>query len=407
MSRLLLPALLALLGACEKDPMQGSLSENVGMSFSPCSEAEIRFMTQKHNFMTAFRPCGNNDFSAFSWSPDGKHLYFQLVMTAYVMDADAANKQTVTVPSRQPIGPAAWLTTSKVAVPEVPLTDDGPAQIAIFDLDGQTVFHVDLPELTEIRAMQRGREPTELLLLGGADKPGVYAFDTSTGTLTQPFAWLTEAVDTLTYTHQLDVLTVTRGNQTTVHEGASGKPLGTWPSARRGTLHPEGRWLALEHDGEEISIFYQRSWDELSEQARERELRRLKKYEETIKGDFPTRVRPPTLSFVDLHTGRRWMLSSVYGTQFQWYEPTPYFGSLMMWGFEGKQMKRNVLLGDMRGRFHMIENDRKMMGISRFEDGEDPRYVPPGQAKPEPAEAETNGTQATEPESTAPTTQAE
>jgi hypothetical protein len=385
MYRPAISALLLVLGACETDPMQGSLSENVGMSFSPCSEAEIRFMTQKHNFMTAFRPCGNNDFTTFSWAPDGKHLYFQLVMTAYVMDAEAENKQTVPVPSRTPIGPAAWLSTNRVAVPEIPLIDDGPAQIALFDIEGQTVFHIDLPKLKSVRAIQRGRTPNELLLLGDESDGTLYAFDTSDGTLGEAFSWLKTPVDTMSYTHQLDVLVVSRGNATTVHEGASGKAMGTWSPAKRGTLHADGRWLALEHDGEEISIFYQRSWDELSEKARERELRRLQKYEETIKGDFPTRVQPPTLSFVDLHDGKRWMISSVYGSQFQWYEPTPYFGSLMMWGFEGKQMKRNVLLGDMGGRFHMVENDRTMMGITRFPEGEDSAYVPPGTPPSPPA----------------------
>ncbi len=388
MNRLLaLSALFALLTACESDPMNGSLSENVGLSFSPCNEAEIRFMTSKHNFMTAFRPCGNNNFTTYAWAPDGKHLYFQLVMTSYVMDAGAANKQTVTVPSRNPIGPPAWMSNSKVAVPEVPLTDDGPNQIAIFDMEGPTVFHIDLPELKEVKAVQRGRAPTELLILGKGDQANIYALDTNDGTLSQPFEWISGGVDTFTYTHQLDVLVIGRGETTTVHEGASGKAIGAWTPASRGTLHPDGRWLALEHEGEEISIFYQRAWDELSEQARERELRRLKKYEETIKGDFPTKVKPPTLSFVDLHNGKRWMLSSVYGSHYQWYEPTPFFGSLIMWGFEGKQMKRNVLLGDMGGRFHMVENERTMMGIERFQAGEDKSYVPPGAAA-EPTEAE-------------------
>jgi len=374
---LAITALLGLLSACEADPMQGSLSENVGLSFSPCTEAEIRFMTQKHNFMTAFRPCGNNDFSTFSWSPDGKHLYFQLVMTAYVMDADAANKQTVPVPSRTPIGPAAWLSNTKVAVPEVSKEDEGPAQIAIFDYEGPTVFHIDLPEIAAVKAIQRGRSATELLILPKGENATIHAFDTNDGTLSKPFSWLTDPVDTFTYTHQLDVLVIGQGETTTVREGESGKAIGAWSPATRGTLHPDGRWLALEHEGEEISIFYQRSWDELSEQARERELRRLQKYEESIKGDFPTKVRPPTLSFVDLNNGRRWIISSVYGSQYQWYEPTPHFGSLMMWGFEGKQMKRNVLLGDMGPRFYMVENDRKMMGIDRFEAGEDKKYIPP------------------------------
>ena len=39
--------------------------------------------------------------------------------------------------------------------------------------------------------------------------------------------------------------------------------LGTWSPAKRGVLHKDGRWLALEYDEAPISIFYQRTWDEL------------------------------------------------------------------------------------------------------------------------------------------------
>ena len=54
-----------------------------------------------------------------------------------------------------------------------------------------------------------------------------------------------------------------------------------------------------------------------------------------------------------------------------------HYASFLLWGYEGKQFKRNVALGALDGRFVSIDKGRKMMGVERMESGEDPNYKPP------------------------------
>ena len=143
LTRLLtLATLLLCLFGCERpDPTIGTLSENVGASFSPCSEAEIKFMASKHNFMPSFRPCGENSFSSYAWSPEGTHLYFQLVMTPYLMDARTDQKPTIAVPTSTPIGDGAWVTKHRLVVPVGPSEEVDNNRLAIYDLEQR--IHVD------------------------------------------------------------------------------------------------------------------------------------------------------------------------------------------------------------------------------------------------------------------------
>ncbi len=364
----------ALLGlaSCDRDPTVGTLSENVGSAFAPCSEAEIRFMADKHNFMTAFRPCGNNHFQNYTWSPDGKLLYFQLASTGHVMDAEAPQKNTRPVPVSAPLGPAVWVGLTRLVVPVAPSAEapDGAAnRLAVVELGAQASVHfVDLPDdLTDVSDLQRFDDTTIVLTGRRAGSPRLaWRVDTVDGTTVGAFPWLTDTVDTLTTVPSLERAVVGVGNTVRLVDTTTGTTLGTWTPATRGSLHPNGRWLMLEHLGEPISIFYQRAWDELSDAAREREVRRAKRFEEKLPENYPTEVAPPTLSFVDLPTDRRWVLSSVYGEQFEWYAPTDHYGSFLLWGFEGKQMKRNVLLGDFTFRMRAAEKGRDFMGVSRM-----------------------------------------
>lgn len=380
MKRLLawLPVVLTL--GCGSDSGETSLVQDVGASFAPCNPAEIRYLATKHNVMTAFEPCGNNNFQHFAWSPDGRLLYFQLVLVAHVMNADAPDKAVITVPTETPIGPAAWLNASRLAIPVGPKEHDGPNRLVLFDLEQRSLFEHPLPDFTAVHAAQRGASRDQVLLLA-TDTHGerrIHRIDVTTGAIDQPFPFLSGPVDTFTYTPQVDALTVGQGDAVTVYIAATGETRGTFRPAQRGTVHPDGRWLALEHEGEPISIFYQRSWDELSPRARERELARAKKFEEqfSARSNFPTTVRPPTLGFVDLSTGKRAYLDSVYGRSFAWYEPTPFFGSAILWGFEGKEFKRNVFLANMHDRLRALELDRTMTGVNPMEDGEMEGFVP-------------------------------
>lgn len=363
--------LLLLLACGGTEPGDATLAQNVGASFAPCNPAEIRFLAAKHNVMLAFEPCGNNPFQSFSWSPDGRRLYFEQVLVSQIMDAEAADKAIITVPTQSAIGPAAWLDASRVAVPVGPAEGGAHNRLVVFDIDQRSLYDHPLPGLTAVHATQRGATSQHLLLLATSaqGERRIHRLDLADGSLDQPFDFVEGPVDTFTYTPSVDALTVGRGDEVTVFVASTGDSRGTFSPAVRGSVHPDGRWLALEFEGEPISIFYQRSWDELSERARERELARVQRFEEQFakRNDFPTKVRPPTLSFVDLEDGDRYFLDSIYGRQFQWYEPTPFYASVLLWGFEGKEFKANVVLGNMTDRLRTMERDGTMTGVKPLE----------------------------------------
>lgn len=359
--------MLVVAGCSAPGDPSASLSQNVGAAFAPCNEAEIRFLAQKHNMMTSFRPCGNNHFGDFAWSPDGRQLYFQLATTHHVMNADSPNKDTRVVPTRSPVGPGAWLSATRLAVPVAPDPEQGdgaPPQLALFDTEQATVFAVDLPKgWSDIRDVQVSGDPGAVLLTAVAnERRTAYRVSVSDGAAAPAFEWLTE-VSSITFNPIQSKVVVGVGTTVTLHDADTGAAEGTWSPATRGSLHRDGRWLMLEHDGDPISVFYQRAWDELSEKAREREEARVKQFEEQLPESFEKEVRPPTLSFVDLPPNRRYRIDSVLGYDFEWYGPTGSYGSFLLWGFEGKQFKRNVMLGDFTSRMTVAAAGSTFIGV--------------------------------------------
>ena len=186
------------------------------------------------------------------------------------------------------------------------------------------------------------------------------------GATTVAFPWHSGPVETLAYTPQQDALSIGHENTVTLYKGETGNVIESWTPAIRGTLHPKGDWMALEFEGESISIFNQRAWDELSENARARELARLKDFEDRLPDGYETMVRPPSISVVDMKTKKRWAFTGFLGYRWQWYEAADYAASFMLWGFEGKQYKRNVMLGNIADRLNTIEREGTMMGTVPF-----------------------------------------
>lgn len=393
MNRPLALALALTLAACGRDPTEASFSENVGSAFEECNAAEIRFLSAKHNFMLAFEPCGSNNFSAFSWSPAGTHLYFQLSGSHHIMNADAPTKDTITVPTDPPIAAAAWLDANRLAIPVGPAPDASAPRVEVFDHVALTRETYPLTGLSEPRDLQRGLVPSGLWFTALKDgRRGVFRLDTDQGTIEQPLEWIAALPDppeTFTITPAADAIAIGAAGSVSLYRASTGEPLGAWPRATRGSLHPGGQWLALEYVGDPISPFYQRSWDELSDRARTREQARAEAFRETLPEWYPKEVVPPRISLVNRSNGERWDLTGVLGDRFEWYVAADAYASLVLWGYEGKQLNTNVLLGSLGDRLRAIEQGEEMTGLARWRDATTPPPVDPGGAPPadEPAAA--------------------
>jgi hypothetical protein len=359
----------SVLAGCQQHPGDGTLSQNVGAAYAPCSEAEINYMAARHNIMTAFKPCGANKFSYYSWAPSGRHLYFQLVMTGYIMDADSPQRTTKAVPTPTPTGPVAWISSTRLVIPIAGADgaeSDAP-RLAVYDMDQSSVMYTKLPGLKNLRSIQRQSDSTVLLIADSDQKrSAIFRVDLVDGAVTGIDDWVETPVDTMTYTPTQDVLSVGREGVVTAYKLTTKETLGSWEHATRGSLHPHGTWMALEFLGDEISIFNQRSWNEVSDKARARELARTEQFVKRLPGSYKTTIRPPTISLVDMSTNSRSTITGFLGNQFQWYEAKPSFMSLMLWGFEGKQYKRNVALGNLEPRLRAIQESKAFIGLEEF-----------------------------------------
>jgi hypothetical protein len=373
---------------CRADPTSASLSQNVGASFATCNEKEIRFLAAKHNLQLAFRPCGNNTFSAYRWSPDGLRLYFQLVLSSYIMDADAANRATTTMPVSSPTGEATWLTPVRVAIPVVGDDPEDPPRIALLDFPQRTEIDDDPPAVTMAHHVLEGLVAPDDLHVGDntseilftaakvAEGPrAVYVLDIDQGTFEPAFPGLTEPVTSFTYARSKKLSFIGTGDTVRALDRA-GTETARWDHAERGTLSPDGTWVALEFEGAPTSLYYQRAWDEVSDGKRKREMDRAKQFEDGLPEWFPKDVRPPTLSFVKLGSEDRWTVTSFLGDHFQWYDAADGWGSFFLWGFEGKQFKRNVALVNLNDRLNAMAEGRTMLGVQPFEPPPPPTPVP-------------------------------
>ncbi len=362
---------LLLMTSCSSEPGKATFSENVGDSFAQCNPAEIRFLAGKHNFMTAFENCGSNHFKSYTWSPTGTHLYFQLTMTHHIMNAEADNKATITVPTESPTGSAGWLNKARIAIPiGRPDNDaDSSERIAVYDIEQNSLITQTIPDLVEIDEVQVGSSPSDVLFTAknAAGERRAFHLDLDLGTVTPAFDWHKGSVESMTYTATANAVSIGSDNRVTLYRVSDGMQLGNWAPATRGTLHPDGRWMGLEHNGEAISIFYQRHWDELSENARARELARAQRFEDRLPDWYPKEVNPPMLSVVDLKSGERWVFTGFMGHDLQWYEAQPYYTSLILWGFEGKEYNRNIVLGNISDRLRNIERGDTIMGVERWD----------------------------------------
>jgi hypothetical protein len=352
--------------ACNRESLYGGggFSQNVHDSFADCSEAEIHRLAMSHNIQTAFGRCGSNRFSHYQWSPDGIHLYFQLTHGAHVLNGQ--EKTITTIPLEGPTARAAWLQTDILAIP-LPAVEGGTEErMAIYNWAAHTVDFKSLPvrEPQDLMAYQKGRWVL-FTALDDQDVRRPYQLDTNTGEVVRALPWLEQAVVRLSISEPADLVAWSTASDTELSKLTTGESLHLFPGVTRAVPHDDGRWVALETDGAEISHFDQRSWNEVSAKARERELARQKKWLERQPDWVETSTRPPELQMFDLTNGKRYRVTSFWGDEVQWYPSAGNYLAFIIWGIEGKQVNRNIGLTSMAERFRMIDADQIPMGIER------------------------------------------
>jgi len=366
---------------CGDDPFAGRLSENIGASFADCNEARIKFLAAKHNVQLAFAPCGRNAFKSYAWSPDGLRIAYQLLLSTYVMNADAPGKNNLTVPVPQALGPSTWLSPTRLALAIGPTEDTHPAvRIAVVDLPAPSPEDPAPPPgnlvvtpVTGLATVEQlsAADGGDLLAVGlpeeGAPRDA-FGLDIASGRVTRAFDWLQPGFDTLTHTRGTALVAVGRGQTVTLHAATDGETVRTFDDATRGVLHPNGHHLALEHLGPEASMYGQRTWGEVPDAVRAREKRRTEAFEQRLPEHLRGSVRPPMISVVDLEAGERLTIASFLGDRFSWYEAAEGWGSFFLWGFEGRQVKRNVALVNMASHLDAARSGEARYGTLLHKD---------------------------------------
>ena len=348
---------------CGREALYGGgsdFTQDVYESFADCRDAEIKRLTMAHNIQTAFGRCGSNRFSHFVWSPDGVHLYFQLTHGSHILNG--ADKTITTVPTEGPIGRAAWLSKDILAIPLPAAEGTTEERIVIYNRATATMETRPL-SVTSPKDMMPFNGG---VLLSAKDNGGTrraYLLDVNTGETTLAFPWLGHAVTRLAISQKADLLAWSTDTDTELVRMSTGESLHLFTGVTRAVPHDDGRWVALETLGAEISHFDQRTWNEISPEARKRELARQEKWAARQPDWVEMTTNPPEIQVFDLNNGKRYRITSFWGTEVEWYPAKGNWMAFMMWGIEGKQLNRNVALTVMAERFRMIDAGQMPLGM--------------------------------------------
>ena len=367
------PLLLMALTGCERDDFysDATFTDNVAVAYASCDDKEIGFLAAKHGIQLAFDACGSNKFSGIDWSPDGQVLSFSLTHGSHLLDADTM--QIEVMPTETPLASTAWIRDGLLAIPLPPTEaagDAGPLRIAYYDRAARTIDYVEMPTgYTDPRDLQPAAatgDGVALSLIGPDGLRRPFGFDRNTGSLDRILPFLDQPVDRFSLAPAADLVAWSSADSTELMRTSTGESLHVFAGVTRGIPHREGRYVALEVLGEPISLFDQRTWNELSPEARERELRRKEKWLETLPEWAPREAQPPEIHVVDLSKNERYRITAFFGDHFEWYAPRNYWLSFILWGIEGKQLHRNVAVTDIAERLRMLDKEETPMGVERL-----------------------------------------
>ncbi len=326
-------ALFAVLTGCAAEPSADkdedeelSLHDAIKAVYTPCDVAEIKLSTAAKGLKLMFKPCGSNNFFHYGWAPTGTTLYYQTTQGLWILKDTGEN-----YPLRVGIPGAgsAWLNDDLLAYPE-----GNGRQIGVYTVASHVLQLLEI-EQSEPEQLAHGPGADEVLFLA-ADVPGgvkdIFLLHANTGATEKAFSWLSGGVESFTYQRATESVCYRSLGSTDVvcARAADGKVLRRVKDRKRGVLSVDGRYLVTEGDGKPVANFPDR------------------KPGETIPDYLELETIPPALWILDMDSGEELLWEGIHGSNFQWYEATPYFGSFLLWGLDGKELNGNVTLVDLR-----------------------------------------------------------
>lgn len=325
-------ALALALGGCEIEPSDElTFTEAVKKVYTPCNRDEIKLNTAAKGLQLVFEPCGSNNFFHYGWAPTGTTLHYQTTQGLWILKDTGENYPLkVGIPSAD----STWLNDDLLAYPE-----SNGRQIGIYTVASHVLYLVEVDQSSP-EQLTRGDEPDEVLFLA-ADVPGgvkdIHRLQINTGAVEKAFPWLVGGVEGFTYQKAKGVVCyrALAATEVVCASGRDGKVLRRVKNRSRGVLSIDGRYLVTEGDGKAVPNF-----PDL-------------KPGETIPGYLQLETIPPALWILDMETGDELLWEGLNGTDFEWYEATPYFGSFVLWGLDGRSLNSNITLVDLR---HFLES---------------------------------------------------
>ena len=301
-----------------------TFTEAVETVYTPCDADDIKFRSASHGIQLAFRECGSNNFKYFTWSPNGLNVYYQASQGGWVRKDTGEN-----YPLRigAPRAGSTWLNSELLAYPDA----DGQ-KIGIYQVSSHILNLLEIDQVHP-EQLQAGIEADEVLYLA-SETPGgvkdVYRLSANTAESEKAFLWMDMGVDAFTYTPAVDIACYTEmgGKDVICARGETGDEVIRVVGRTRGAISTDGRYLVTEGPGAPVKVFADDS---------------------IPRPDFmPETITPPALWITDVASGDELLWEGVHGTSFEWYSAASYYGSFFLWGYDGREVNRNVTLVDLR-----------------------------------------------------------
>jgi len=317
---LLVPALLPACGDSEGP----TFTEAVEEVYKHCDADTLNFRAASKGMQLAFKPCGSNNFMHFTWSTNGLNLYYQATQGGWVLKDTGENyKLRIGVPRARP----AWLTPDMLAYP-----DASGRKIGVYQVSSHILNLLEIDQV-EPEQLARGAEADQLLYMA-AETPGgvrdIYRLTVNTAESEKAFGWMDIGVESFTYQPLADAVCYRElgGKDVICARAEDGEEIVRVKDRLRGGISTDGRYVVTEGPGEPVKVFPDGAEDQPSY--------------------IPTEIVPPALWILDVQAGEEILWEGVHGTQFEWYSAAPYYGSFLLWGFDGLESNRNVTLIDLR-----------------------------------------------------------